>query len=186
MPPEELTSEIQEVRVDFAEKYGFVKGLKPPVHISLTDILKIPVEDISEFEQQITKLQDWADCVTSFPIELKNFNFFDNKDHPVLYIDVNKTTSLATLQKELLAELRRFPLVNTKATSFTPHLTIGYRDIPPAAFPEIKEVYSRKRFQGEFECNAIYLWKHEFGKWEVVKQFDLKGWKPKAEQLELF
>jgi hypothetical protein len=60
VPPVAVAGAVQQERLAFADKYGFVKGLKPPVHITLFPPFKIPVEDTAEFEQRMMVLNDWA------------------------------------------------------------------------------------------------------------------------------
>lgn len=186
MPPEKLSKEIHDERLTFAEEYGFVAALKSPVHITLFPPFKIPVAENTAFESHVSNMQNWADSQHSLTIELQNFNFFDNYGYPVLFIDVLKSPELVKLRSSFLKELDNYPWIEKSTLPFKPHITIGYRDIDQAVFPTIREVYARRKFKAQFDCNAIYLWKHDGKQWQVFKTFCLNGQEEQEEQLSLF
>ena len=183
MPPPELAAKIHNERMNFAEQYKFIKGLKPPVHITLFEPFNMPLLEATEFESNISRLQAWADRQTPFGIELNNYNFFDNTLHPVIFIDVIRSEQLAELHHSFIKELRKYRDIEKQKNTYKPHITIGYRDIDPRVFPMIREEYSKKRFRASFNCNAFYLWKHNGNNWQVQKEFRLNGIK---DQLALF
>ncbi len=183
MPPETKALEIHDHRLGFAENYSFTKALKPPVHITLLDPFFIDNDIAPLFEDKMYSLQDWAAQQNSFPIELQDFGFFENPINPLVYINVLKNQKLNVLRDGFLNRMRRHYDFDIPRRSYKPHITIGYRDIPPDAFPWIKEDYSKRRFKDGFDCNAFYLWKHNGYNWEVIHEFPLKGM---AEQLVLF
>lgn len=167
MPPAGLAARIHNERENFAEKYKCTKALKPPVHITMYR----PFNESVIIEQQFKKLQNWAGKQTPFTIELKNYNYFNIPDKPVIYIDVVKNDTLNTLHKTFLVELRKMIDVTSSNKKYAPHFTIGYRDIPPSMLPAIKVDYSKKRFDGSFTCNAVYLWKHDGKNWQTIQEY---------------
>ncbi len=175
VPPPELAAEIHTVRVLFAEKYGFEKALKPPVHITLFQPFEIPVSQVKEFEKKISKIQDWADHEIPFTIDLNNYDYFDNKLSPVLFIDVIRSLQLIKFHKGFVNEMKKYPEVEIQKSQYKPHITIGYRDVDPNVFPVIKAAYSKKTFKASFECKAFYLWKHDRQNWQILKEFGLNG-----------
>ena len=175
MPPEKLSKEIHDERLTFAEEYGFVAALKPPVHITVLPPFKIPTEDCNAFETKVSGMHEWAHRQSQLTVELNNFNFFDNYGHPVLFIDVVKSPKLIKLRTSFLKQLDHYPWIEKSTLPFKPHITIGYRDIDPAVFPTIREVYARRKFKAAFECDAIYLWKHDGKQWQIFKTFELNG-----------
>lgn len=183
MPSSELAEKIHNERINFAEEFGYVKGLKPPVHITLYEPFQIPSSETSTFETGIRSIQKWADTQQSFEIELKNFNYFDHGLHPVVYIDVVRNNELKALHSGFVKELKRYIEMKKQRDTYRPHITIGYRDIPVQAFKAIREVYSKKRFSAAFNCRSFYLWKHDGKNWQVKHEFLLNGIK---EQMSLF
>ncbi len=167
MPPPELASRIDNERKIFSENYKCHRALKPPVHITLFE----PFKNEPGFEDEITGLQQWAGAQRPFSIELKNFNFFRNRNSPVVYIDVVKNEHLTRLHRSFLTELHQYLEMERNKSQYSPHITIGYRDVPPAIFPEIIKNYSKRPFSASFEVNTVYLWKHDTRNWQVVREF---------------
>lgn len=184
MPPAVLSSTIHEKRVDFSKKYSYVAALKPPVHITLFEPFLIRESDVPLFEENLNKIQKWAEHQQAFDINLLNYNFFNNREHPVVYIDVVKNTFLKQLHSGFLRQLRKFvSLDHPSSPSYKPHITIGYRDIPAKTFSSIKADYRQQAFSGSFNCGSIYLWKHDRKNWQIEREFQFKY---KLQQLSLF
>lgn len=183
MPPEELSSNIHLKRTEFFEKYHFRKALKPPVHITLYNPFHIDGTSLSLFEHFVVQLQNWADQQSSFQIDLRNYNFFENPGQPVVFIDVVKNRKLQELHSRFIKKLKKHMPINNEPVSYKPHITIGYKDVTPEVFPQIKTYYSKQTFSGSFPCNSFYLWKHNGKNWEIDTTFHLNG---KVEQLKLF
>jgi 2'-5' RNA ligase len=166
MPPAELAARIHTERQNFAEQYKCVKALKPPVHITLYP----PFKHADGLEDTIKGIRNWASLQTKFPVELKNFNFFKNRNSPVIYIDVVANDHLKKLHNEFLDQLKKYMPVE-RPDKYTPHITIGYRDVPPAIFPEIVKAYSPRRFSAAFDVSSIYLWRHDGKNWQVQQEY---------------
>jgi 2'-5' RNA ligase len=183
MPPDELSGVLHSIREDFAQTFKFKKGLKPPVHITLLPPFRIPAKYAEAFEQYIASMQRWASTQSPFNIYLYNYNFFNNPEHPVVYVDVVNSLPVKKFHSYFIEQLNKYKPISNTTASFKPQVTIGYRDITPAAFPTIRSYYSNQTFNSSFTCNTFYLWKHNGTNWEVVKTYILDG---KNEQLTLF
>lgn len=175
MPPPDLAAKIHIERLNFAEEFKFMKGLKPPVHITLFPPFKVPISETSDFEKEIKQLQRWADKQTTFDIQLQDYGFFQNKNNPVVYISIAKNELLNALNKSFLIELLNYPLIERKKVSFNPHFTIGYRDVAPEVFPTIMDAYSKRHFNDQFTCTSICLWKHNGQNWQILEEFPLRN-----------
>lgn len=169
MPPHSLALKIDDERKNFAEKYKCVKALKPPVHITLYE----PFKRSSEIEEKISGIQSWAEKQKPFQVDLKNFNFFRHSKSPVVYIDIVKNDSLSMLHESFIEQLKKYMPVEKHNITYTPHFTIGYRDIPPAIFPDIMNEYSKRRFSESFEVKCIYFWKHDGKNWQIQTEFKM-------------
>lgn len=183
MPPEDLTAQIHEKRVDFFKRYGYDKALKPPVHITLYEPFHIANGDVPHFELHMEQLHAWASRQTPFQVKLLNYNFFNNKNSRVVYIDVVRNEQLRSLHATFHAELKNYIPIHEIHGPYRPHFTIGYRDIPADAFPAIRNYYSRQQFSGSFQCDAIHLWKHDGVQWQVEDTYKFTG---KYNQSSLF
>ncbi len=175
MPPPELSAIIHNERLIFSKNFNTLEALKPPVHITLFPPFKIISSHAKEFERNILNIQDWAEHEIAFNIHLNNYNYFDNRNKPVLFIEVVRNEQLLKLHKGFRKELKKYLVLKEQKSQFKPHITIGYRDISPEVFPAIKAAYSQRGFNASFNCNAFHLWKHNGQHWTIVVQYLLKG-----------
>ncbi len=188
VPPADLEVRIQKERIFFAERYNCVKALKPPVHITVYE----PFKEEADLPIRLKPLQQWADKIEPFIVIIDNYGFFDNPRSRVAFIHVVKDEAITQLRTGLLKELKKYleedepeyinnkPVPRAKPQPFNPHFTIGYRDVPPALLPTIKQDYLRRQFKGSFTCDAIHLWRHNGTNWQTVYTFQLSGKKAQA------
>lgn len=174
MPPTALASEIHQLRLEFSEKYGFVKSLKPPVHITLFAPFSISLLMAARFEQQVQQLQPWASTCPSFDVSLDGFGFFNNPNHPVVFINVEEQLILQQLHASFLEEFTAITGMRFPQMPFRPHITIGYRDVTPAAFPAIRAEYTTRPYTATFTCKSLCLWKHNRTNWQTIQEFTLQ------------
>jgi len=173
MPPAELAARIHAIRTVFSERFGFKAAMKPPVHITMLEPFVLHGEEPDKFEQQVAGMKRWGQLQKPFMVALQNFSFFDNPRAPVVFIDVVKDPGLRDLHTSFLREVKKYVELEPRKNGFNPHITIGYRDVTPEAFPEIKMSYSKQKFSASFECHTLYLWKHNGKNWEVEMEFPL-------------
>jgi len=183
VPPANLADKLNDVRNEFSSQFGFYQALKPPVHITLLKPFKIPSAISGAFERYISRIQDWAGGQLPFRVDLCNYNFFDNTHHPVVYIEVQKSEQVNAFHNSFTKELISYRLTKRASRSYIPHITVGYRDVTPAAFPAIRRHYTRQLFSHSFICQSFCLWKHDGKRWQEVRKFFLGAQK---EQLALF
>lgn len=170
MPPQSLSAEIHEQRIDFFKKSRFTTASKPPVHITLFDPFEIEADEAPEFESRIDFLQRWAERQRRFQVRLQNYNFFNNPRRPAAYMDVLKNFQLKQLQARFLDELKKYVGTVKRYTAHKPHVTIGYKNEPV-----VTEGHKQQGFQASFECNTFFLWRHNRNNWQIVKEFKLNG-----------
>jgi 2'-5' RNA ligase len=174
MPHEDLAKEIDELRKQFAANFGTKKALQLPVHLTLYP----PYKAIPETEQELKQLHNWAKSQSTFNIHLKNFDFFDNRKSPVVFINVEKNKELTLLHANFTKQLKRIlPFLHDPKTknTFHPHMTIAYRDVPPEKLPEIKRMYVNRKFEGAFNVKHLYLWRHNGRNWDVIDAYEMKS-----------
>lgn len=182
VPPPDTSARIDELRTEFAANYNCVAALKQPVHLTLYEPFRLPDADM---EAQLDKLRRSVATHDSFRLELKNFNFFENAKSPVIYIDVVPNADLKTLKTGIVRvtdELFGFESLSRK--TFHPHFTIGYRDISPEVFPQVKEAYRRRTYSAVFKVDHVVVFRHNQRKW--MPMYELPLGDENIEQASLF
>lgn len=184
LPPEPVTNQINNVKQAFSEKYLCYKALRTLPHLTLIP----PIQADASFETQLFSIGQWVAQQQTFTISLRNFNFFKNPQHPVVFIDVKKNEQLNKLYAGLRKQLKQHLPVAADTPPFHPHFTVGYRDIPPQKFPEIMKDYAMQRFHADFDIKAVYLLKHNTREWKVFHEFPMgiMNNKARGEQGSLF
>ena len=175
-PHAELADEIHKIRVAFAEKYNCKAALKPPMHITL-----IPTYwAVPRTEAKLFQLDEWAATLQPFRLRLKDFGTFPGNG--VVFIDVERNPELIALHKGLSIVKDILPSGTFRAIgSLNPHITIGYRDIPPELYEQAANEYLQKTFSAEFAVDAFHLWKHNGKRWETLHSYKMKGLPTKGE-----
>jgi 2'-5' RNA ligase len=169
VPPTDLEQKISQERTEFSEKYYCKAALKPPVHITLANLFK--AEDNLEISS-IEALEAFCGAQQGFELEVRNYGFFEHRHYPVVFIDVVKNEEIKLLNSELSRLLRHlFSLPAENGVVYHPHFTIGYRDLSPDIFPEVKRIYSERHFDARFTVDSLCLFKHNSVRWEVYKRF---------------
>ena len=163
IPPEPIKSEVIAFKKEVEENFNSKAALRSPPHITL----HMPFQWREDREDQLKEKLGLFQF-ENFPIniELKDFDFFEPR---VVYVDVMKNPELTQLQKELVVYVRKeFNVFNAdyKDKPFHPHMTIGFRDLKKSVFPEVKEHYSEKKYEADFEVSNICLLKHNGKTWE--------------------
>lgn len=179
MPPAQLSEQIDEIRQELSDRYKIYAGLKPPVHITLFR----PVNIEESTEVSLVKLLKPV-CFNHKPFtqELLNFESFNIQ---TLFIKAVKHPFLGALQKDITAVFNKNKIDPKEVkgnTTFHPHVTIAYRDIPPEVFPEIWNELKNRKFKRSFTVDRFSLLKHDGKKWQIFEEFKLQ----KPEVLELF
>ncbi|MBX2905614.1 MAG: 2'-5' RNA ligase family protein [Taibaiella sp.] len=171
MPPANLAERIDCERHYFAEKYNSRAALKPPVHITVFP----PFWDTDDLPERVKGLHEWAKTRVPVDIELRNFDWFDNRRSPVLYIYVARSRELADLHAAFIVQLKNMLPEVELMNEYKPHFTIGYRDIPEELLPQIREEYATRPFEGTFKASSIFLWEHDGSRWNVIGEYCFRG-----------
>ncbi len=172
VPPVELAKSIDKMRVEFADNFHCYKALRPPVHLTLNMPFKVQE---ALMEQSIESIGRLVGSHAPFSIELKNFGFFESRNHPVLYINVVKNMPLKQLNDELGILMRGvFQLDNPGGDHFRPHFTLGYRDTTADMLPAMKAAYANRSFSAAFEVASVRLFRHSGARWEIYQDFSME------------
>ena len=171
VPPADIAQEIDDLRKEFSVNFQCFKALKPPVHLTLYTLFKSTIPDV---ESRIEPLSRWISRQPAFSLELKNFNFFEY--NRVVFIDVVANPDIKALNAGLSHETKKLlALSESGKPQYHPHFTIGYRDISPEIFPQVKQAYNRRLFHAVFDVEHVCLFRHNRVKWELQYELPLSG-----------
>lgn len=179
LPPQKLSLQIDEIRQELSAKFKIYAALKQPVHITLYR----PIKFDDKLESQFVKiLKLIGERHEPFNQNLLNFGAFNIQ---TAFIVAEKCGAIAALQKDISAVIRKNKIdvkVIKGNTTFYPHITIAYRDIPPDLFPRIWNELKNRKFERFFCVDRFYLLKHDGQKWQYFNEFLLR----RPQMLELF
>ncbi len=160
-PP--LSDEIRALQREFAELYGSPAALKPPVHITVGPPIHLPEPDLEHYKRSLEK----ATAVTPpFGLELDGFDFFEK--NRVVFVKVESNKIL-----ESLVDIFNESQGIKPKRKYHPHVTIGYRNISPETYKEIKSDYRKRTFLARIQIGSVQLWKHENGFWNTIAKYPL-------------
>ncbi|WP_250255323.1 2'-5' RNA ligase family protein [Chryseobacterium sp. Marseille-Q3244] len=159
-PPEEIIEEIRTFKKDLAFSYGNSKALKNEAHITLFP----PFSRELELEEDIhIAFQKIDTNLLPFEIELNGFRSFPNPQNPVIFVHPEDNTHLTDLYNRVKQQF------NFSKYSFTPHVTVGYRDLTWENYLKAWEKYEHTEYKTKFLVSKILLLRHD-GKWVRIAE----------------
>ena len=170
LPPTSVAEKITAIKKEIAEQYGPKYALRILPHVTLQNPFKAPPTMEAAFFEL---LQEFATQQTPFSVQLKGFGSFQNKDNPVIYMNVEKNDAFSTLHKRLMNYLRKeFGFSHLLARSiFSPHLTLAYKDMTPVQFESAWPTFESRPFDVTFDVNHFYLLRHDGRQWAILEEF---------------
>ena len=168
LPPQEVQDYANEIKQHFAQNYNSKAALKSPPHITLQPPFEWQVDDMQLLEQS---LSNFAQIQSKIPIILKGFGAFVPK---VIYINVIKTPELMVLQQYLMTYLEEslgivYP--HSKDRTFSPHITVAYRDLTRENFRSAWPEFEPKKLEFKFTVSQLTLLVHNNHRWHVITEF---------------
>jgi 2'-5' RNA ligase len=174
VPPEPVFSEVYSFKQEMADKYKSSRSLRNPPHITLLP----PTAGNADWEMKTLKaLEDFTQRISPFELVLNGFACFPNrrKKNPVIYVHNEESPGLEKLFKDLIKELREKEIISEKQVPqrFTPHMTIGYRDLTLEEYDRAREEFGCREYSASFLVTSIVLLKQNVqeSKWEILKEF---------------
>ncbi|WP_347219235.1 2'-5' RNA ligase family protein [Chryseobacterium sp.] len=159
-PPEKIIEDVKGFKRDLADSYGNLKALKNEAHITLFP----PFSRELELEEDIhIAFQKINTSLSPFEIELNGFGSFANPKNPVIFVHPEDNTHLADLHNRVKQQF------NFAKYSFTPHITVGYRDLTWENYLKAWEKYEDKEYKTKFLVDKILLLRHD-GKWVPIAE----------------
>lgn len=179
LPPQPLQDEITAIKHDIWQRFNSKAALKSPPHITLQPPFQWPLGRVDELDRHLAA---FAQTHGTVPIRLEGFDAFAPR---VLYIDVAQTSELMVMQPGLMAHLETAcGIVDRVAKSrpFTPHVTVGFRDLTPSAFHRAWAEFKGRPFAADFVGQSLTLLRHDRQSWQVMAQFPLRS-EPRQEAI---
>lgn len=168
LPPQEIQEQITEIKQYFAEKYASSGALKSPPHITLQPPFKWVTQEISKVEECLEK---FAIAHHPIPITLSGFAAFPPR---VIYANPLKTQALLDMQKDLMTHLETTLGITdpvSKTRTFTPHITVAFRDLTKENFKAAWSEFKQKMLYFEFTTSQLTLLIHDGDRWNISREF---------------
>ncbi|MEQ8463725.1 2'-5' RNA ligase family protein [Coleofasciculus sp. E1-EBD-02] len=168
LPPQTIQDSIMEIKQHCADVYESKAALKSPPHITLQSPFKWEVDAVPILEES---LKSFAQTRKPVSITLQGFGAFKPR---VIYVNVLKTPELIAIQQDLMAYLEdSLGIVDerSKNRSFSPHVTIAFRDLKRQNFRKAWTEFENQPLDFEFMASHLTLLLHDGRQWNVNVEF---------------
>jgi 2'-5' RNA ligase len=165
LPPQHIQDCANEIKQYFADRYASSGAKKSPPHITLQPPFEWADSNVSLLEDS---LNQFASSREYIPVTLHNFAAFVPR---VIYIDVVQSPELMDLQADLMAYVENLGIIDTQNRSFTPHLTVAFRDLTKQNFKKAWREFVARQLHFEFKCHRLTLLLHDGKRWNVKTEF---------------
>lgn len=167
IPPQHILDYVNQVKQYFADNYNSRSALKSPPHITLQPPFEWDEGNVKQLEEY---LKNFASSRTGVPVTLNQYSAFPPR---VIYIDVINTPELIALQSDLITYMESIGIYdpNTKTRTFTPHMTVAFRDLTKQNFKVAWQEFEHRQVNFEFGADNIYLLLHDGQRWNVLSKF---------------
>lgn len=182
LPPPPVQDAITAIKQDIERRFGSRAALRSPPHITLQPPFVWSLERLDELQHHLRR---FARQQRPIPVVLEGFNAFAPR---VIYIYVHQTAAVMALQPALVTHLEthcglregyRDLSSNRRASwPFTPHVTVGFRDLRPAAFHQAWAEFEHRPFSADFKVPSLTLLRHDGQIWRIFSEQPLGA--PKA------
>jgi 2'-5' RNA ligase len=172
LPSQAIQDYANEVKQVFADRYNSCAALKSPPHITLQPPFDWSLEAWDDLQQH---LSEFAARSAPLSVTLSGFGAFPPH---VIYINVIKSPALLALQTALMADMEHalgVVPVDSKTRPFSPHLTVGFRDLTKQNFELAWADFQSAPLQLEFTAAHLTLLRHDRQRWTVSHELPLLG-----------
>lgn len=149
-----------------AQHFGASRALNSPPHLTLIPPFNWSV---AQFEVLSYHLSEFIRQHPAPVVRLFNFNCFPPR---VVYVDVEPDPELIRFQQALEIYLEhQLNLRSDRQYGFHPHVTVAFKDLREAVFPQAWQHYAAQTFAHVFQAPGIALLQHTGQYWEVKREF---------------
>lgn len=170
LPQREIQDYTNRIKQHFAEHYASRGAQKSPPHITLQPPFEWSSEQVPVLEECLSRFANNREPIS---VTLSGFGAFPPR---VIYINVLKTQELLTFQTDLMMHLEnKLGIVDqvAKTRSFSPHITVAFRDLTRQNFRAAWPEFQHQQLQFEFKVNYLTLLLHDGNQWNVNTEFPL-------------
>lgn len=166
LPPEPLKEQIRELKEEIKKKYGAVRALRLPAHITLQPPFKIEEALVPQLHLY---LKEFTGSLEPFEVYLAGFGAFPPK---VLFIEVPSPDHLRKVHRQLTDLLQKEHYINEEVPrEFHPHITLATRDLKKSDFRTAREDLENRTFKAHFKATGIHLFQHNGRSWDINREF---------------
>lgn len=159
-PDQKIIDEIRIFKEDLAQNFANSKALTNDAHITLAPPFSREIELEEDIHLAFQKINT---NIAPFEINLNGFGSFPNPKNPVLYIKPEENEYLKQLYLNVKEKF------SFERDLFSPHVTVGYRDLTFENFLKAWEIYKDKNYKTKFLVDKISLLRHD-GKWIPINE----------------
>lgn len=148
-----------------ANQFGSKAALNSPPHVTLHMPFQYRKDREVRIVEAVQKIQ-----LPSFLVNHKGFGAFEPR---VIFVNVDDSNSLHALRNQTVKICRsNLNLENAdyRNQGFHPHMTIAFRDLKKSMFLEAWNIYEKQTFLAEWECNSLWLLKHNGQSWDAYRE----------------
>ncbi|MFP8489555.1 RNA 2',3'-cyclic phosphodiesterase [Gracilimonas sp. Q87] len=169
IPPDSLREQIQQIKLEVAEKFQSSHSLNAPPHITLISPFRVSDEHTSRLH---SILEVYAQGHRPFKIQLKDFATFPPR---VIFIDVKISEALQQFQQNLEKMIRAEDAFgyNYQKRPYHPHITLAFKDLSKENFYKAWDEFKDRNMAKTFLADHIYLLKHNGELWEIFRTYPL-------------
>lgn len=171
LPPHEIATEVTKIKIDLHDNFGLKQALKGPAHITLQMPFLLKEKKLEKLDQC---LKNVASTCESFEIVLNGYGKFTSGTY---FISVVENTLLRSMHTQLARELQlALGLVSGtyKNKTFSPHITVAYRDVKKRIMPKIDAYLLDRQYQNFFDLEELCLLEFINMEWELLKKYPIK------------
>ncbi|NDJ26219.1 2'-5' RNA ligase family protein [Nostoc sp. B(2019)] len=168
LPPQDIQDYANQIKQYFAEQYASQGAQKSPPHITLQPPFEWADAKVPQLE---ASLREFASGQKSIPVTLNGFSAFAPR---VIYINVDRSQVLLTLQADLMAHVEAsLGIVDqvSKSRPFAPHLTVAFRDLTKQNFKAAWPEFEQRQLHFEFMADNLTLLMHDGKRWNIKSEF---------------
>ncbi|WP_193199601.1 2'-5' RNA ligase family protein [Nostoc sp. MG11] len=168
LPTQDIQDYANQIKQYFAEQYASKGAQKSPPHITLQ-----PPFEWADDKLPLLKacLRQFASGQKSIPVTLNGFSAFAPR---VIYINVDRSQALLTLQADLMAYAEsNLGIVDEvgKTRPFAPHMTVAFRDLTKQNFKAAWPEFENRQLYFEFTAEKLTLLIHDGRRWNIKSEF---------------
>lgn len=165
LTPEEVSRDITGIKNYIAQRYHSAAALKSPPHITLAPPFHMEKARESELLQV---MDEFARGRSAFDCEASGYSAFAPR---VIFVDILPNKPLENLYWALNQHLENALSLKNQAArfpSFSPHITVAFKDLTPKNFYRAWEEFKNKKIHHHFGVNALAVLRHNGHSWQTI------------------